>query len=134
MKHLKMKLVTGLGVAAGYVLGTRAGRGQYEKIKHTTTDLWNDPRVQDKVHTAEEVVKDKAHDAGETLKDKAHDAGETLKEKVHGAEDVAEGKTESVGETLNATKDRADSENADLQDQVKEAAEQIQSEDKRGRH
>lgn len=100
MKHIKMKLATGLGVAAGYVLGTRAGRGQYEKLKHTTTDLWNDPRVQDKVHNAEEAVKDKAHDAGETLK-----------EKVHGA----------------------DSESADLQDQVKKAAEQIQSEDKRGR-
>lgn len=112
MKHMKTKLATGLGLAAGYILGTRAGRDRYEKIKHKTTDLWNDPRVQDKVHTAEDAVKDKAHDAGETLKEKSHEASETLKEKVHHAEDGS----------------------ADLQDQVKEAAEQIQSEDQPGRH
>ena len=126
MKHLKMKLATGLGLAAGYVLGTRAGRDQYEKIKHTTTDLWNDPRVQDKVHAAEDVAKEKAHDAGETLKEKSQEAGEALKEKVN--------HTDDVGEKFEATNNRSDNENADLQNQVKEAAEQIQSEDKRGRH
>ena len=126
MKHMKVKLATGVGLAAGYVLGTRAGRDRYEKIKHTTTDLWNDPRVQDKVHAAGDVAKEKAHDAGETLKEKSQEAGEALKEKVN--------HTDDVGEKFEATQNRSDSENADLQNQVKEAAQQIQSEDKRGRH
>ena len=40
----KILLVVGLGI--GYVLGTRAGREQYDKIKATAQKFWNDPRVQ----------------------------------------------------------------------------------------
>jgi len=34
----------GLGVAIGYVLGTRAGRERYEQMKSAVTALWEDPR------------------------------------------------------------------------------------------
>ena len=35
----------GLGVAIGYVLGTRAGRERYEQVKSAIAALWEDPRV-----------------------------------------------------------------------------------------
>ena len=35
----------GLGVAIGYVLGTRAGRERYDQMKTAVTALWEDPRV-----------------------------------------------------------------------------------------
>ena len=65
----KILLVAGLGI--GYVLGARAGREKYEKIKATASKLWNDPRVQKQVNNAEEFVKDKAPEVAEFLSDGA---------------------------------------------------------------
>ena len=65
----KILLVVGLGI--GYVLGARAGREQYEKIKATASKFWNDPRVQKQVDKAEDFVKDKAPDVAEFLADGA---------------------------------------------------------------
>lgn len=59
----KILFVAGLGV--GYVLGTRAGRERYEWIKKSASKLWNDPRVQKQVDTAEAFVKDRAPDVAE---------------------------------------------------------------------
>ena len=78
MKHVKGKLTAALGLAAGYVLGSRAGRDRYEKIKSAATGAWKDPRVQDKVHAAEDVAKERAQSAAETVK-------ETVKDKAPGA-------------------------------------------------
>lgn len=79
MKHIKGKFTAALGLAAGYVLGSRAGRDRYEKIKSTARGVWKDPRVRDKVQAAEEVVKEKAQSAAETVKDKAHIAKDPAK-------------------------------------------------------
>lgn len=57
---MKSKFVLLAGVAAGYVLGTRAGRGQYEKIRAQAKSMWNDPKVQDQVSTVAATVKDQA--------------------------------------------------------------------------
>lgn len=57
---MKNKLVFAAGMAAGYVLGARAGRASYEQIKVKANDLWNSPKVQDKVSQASETVKAKA--------------------------------------------------------------------------
>jgi chemotaxis response regulator CheB len=65
----KILLVVGLGI--GYVLGTRAGREKYEKIKATAGKLWNDPRITEQRHNAEDFVKDKAPDVAEFLADGA---------------------------------------------------------------
>ena len=65
----KILLVVGLGI--GYVLGTRAGREKYEKIKATASKLWNDPRLQEQRHNAGDFVKDKAPDVAEFLADGA---------------------------------------------------------------
>lgn len=38
-------LILGIGVAIGYVLGTRDGRERYDAMKAKVTELWEDPRV-----------------------------------------------------------------------------------------
>lgn len=65
----KLLFIAGLGI--GYVLGTRAGREQYEKLKAQAARLWNDPRVQKQVDAVEEYVKDKAPDVAELVADGA---------------------------------------------------------------
>ncbi|GAA2075677.1 hypothetical protein GCM10009840_07170 [Pseudolysinimonas kribbensis] len=65
----KILFVAGLGI--GYVLGTRAGREQYERLKAQAARLWNDPRVQKQVDAVEEFVKDKAPDVAEFVTDGA---------------------------------------------------------------
>ncbi|MFW8745330.1 hypothetical protein [Mesorhizobium japonicum] len=65
----KILFVAGLGV--GYVLGTRAGREQYEKLTAQVARLWNDPRVQKQVDAVEEFVKDKAPEVAEFVGDQA---------------------------------------------------------------
>ena len=65
----KILFLAGLGV--GYVLGTRAGREQYEKLKTQAARLWNDPRVQKQVDAVEDYVKDKAPEVAEIVADNA---------------------------------------------------------------
>ncbi|MFT4157705.1 MAG: hypothetical protein QM630_07250 [Microbacterium sp.] len=54
----KIGLVVGLG--AGYVLGTRAGRERYEQIKKQWLKLWHLDPVQAQVTKAKTFVGDKA--------------------------------------------------------------------------
>jgi hypothetical protein len=56
-----MKYVTFvLGLAIGYVVGTRQGRQGYENLKNRASDLWSNPRVQRTVSDAQQLVHDKA--------------------------------------------------------------------------
>lgn len=68
---MKGKILFGLGLGIGYLLGTRAGREKYEQIKATAARLWNDPRVQRQVDTVEAFVKDKAPEVAEFVSDNA---------------------------------------------------------------
>ncbi len=70
MKHLKTKTTAALGLAAGYVLGSRAGRERYERLKSTATDVWKSPRVQDTVQATEQAAQDHLRQAAEAVKDK----------------------------------------------------------------
>lgn len=54
----KIGLVVGLG--AGYILGTRAGRERYEQIKTQWMKVWNTDQVQDQVEKVKDFVGDKA--------------------------------------------------------------------------
>lgn len=82
---MKLKLVAVAGAAVGYVLGTKAGRERYESIKRTSRKMWNDPRVQEKRHEAEQVAQDLAREAGEALKDTAQQV--SAKQKAAGGDD-----------------------------------------------
>lgn len=75
---MKGKLLLLSGAAAGYVLGTRAGRQRYDQIRARVDAIWRDPKVQQKVTDAQETVKEKAPeiqhkmaDAASTVADKA---------------------------------------------------------------
>jgi hypothetical protein len=54
------KLTFIAGLAAGYVLGARAGRQRYEQIARTSGKVWNSGPVQKQVSTAKEVARTKA--------------------------------------------------------------------------
>ena len=49
-----------IGVAVGYVLGSRAGRERYEQIKSGATRVMHNPTVQDAVGKAQEAVSHQA--------------------------------------------------------------------------
>ncbi|EPR75039.1 Small hypothetical protein Hyp1 [Leifsonia rubra CMS 76R] len=68
---MKGKILLAVGFGIGYVLGTRAGREKYEKIKATAKKMWNDPRITEQRHNAEDFVKDKAPEVAEFLADGA---------------------------------------------------------------
>jgi hypothetical protein len=71
---MKGKIAFVAGAGLGYLVGTRAGRGQFEKIKGWASDMWLDPRVQGYVQDAEAQAVRFAKDQGSVLKDKAFDA------------------------------------------------------------
>jgi hypothetical protein len=83
---MKGKLAFVLGAGVGYVLGTRAGRVQFEKIKGWASDAWNDPRVQSTVEDLESQAARIAKDQGAAIKDKAVDAVKTAVSKAKGDE------------------------------------------------
>lgn len=57
---MKKRLILLAGLGAGFVLGTRAGRQSYEKLKGQVTQWWEDPRVQESVQKATDTVKEQA--------------------------------------------------------------------------
>ena len=60
-----------IGLAAGYVLGSRAGRERYEQIKEQVEKIWNLEPVQEQVGKAKEFAKSTAMSLPSTLWDSA---------------------------------------------------------------
>ena len=67
------------GAAVGFVLGTRAGRDTYEKMRDQSAQLWNKPAVQQKVTEARATVQEKAPQ----VQEKAGDLAKKAAEKAH---------------------------------------------------
>jgi hypothetical protein len=76
------KLLFVLGLALGYVLGSRAGRGSYDRLKSRAERIAHDPRVQQGVHDAGEFVKENAPVAAAKIKDVTADATAAVKDKL----------------------------------------------------
>lgn len=63
-----------LGLGAGYVLGTRAGRAQYERIKATAGKVAEQPFVREKVDAASTKATEFVRQQGEAVTEKVVDA------------------------------------------------------------
>ena len=68
----KLPFVIGLG--AGYVLGTRAGRAQYERIKTAASRVAEKPFVRNKVDAASDRAGQFVRRQGEAVTNKVADA------------------------------------------------------------
>lgn len=79
---MKGKILFVAGLAAGYVVGARAGRQSYEKIKRRADRVWHDPAVQRQVDKAEQFVADKAPVVGKKVQEAAVDAAHAATDKV----------------------------------------------------
>ena len=71
-----------LGLGAGYVLGTKAGREQYEKIRSGASKLRRFPVVAKPLDAAGEKVSDIVREQGERVTDTVADV---VKERLFGA-------------------------------------------------
>lgn len=66
---MKGKLLFVVGLGAGYVLGTRAGRERYEQIARAADKIWNQPTVQKGVDTVKDFASEKLGDVSDTVLD-----------------------------------------------------------------
>jgi hypothetical protein len=80
-----------LGFAAGYVVGSAAGRNQFERIKSMVNELWERPEVQKTVKKVDDFVGDKAP--------VAHDLGAAAAESVSATSPKTSTNDESTGST-----------------------------------
>lgn len=76
------KLTLIAAAAAGYVLGTRAGRERYEQIKTQATNVWNNPKVQDVVDDVQTQAKHAGSEAGTKVASTASDVASKVTDKV----------------------------------------------------
>jgi hypothetical protein len=66
------KLYLVVGLAIGYVIGTAAGREQFNKLKGAVNDVLDRPEVKNALGKADAFVAEKApglHDVGEAVAD-----------------------------------------------------------------
>ncbi|WP_353808259.1 YtxH domain-containing protein [Agromyces sp. SYSU T00194] len=66
---MKGKLLFVVGLATGYVLGTRAGRERYEQIRSAAERVWNQPTVQQGVDTVKDFALSRVGDVSEKVLD-----------------------------------------------------------------
>lgn len=76
------KLAFVAGAAVGYLLGTRAGREQFEKIKSGAKSALDHPIVKDNVAKAETAISDAVREQGAKVTDQV---ANMVKEKFTGS-------------------------------------------------
>lgn len=80
------KLTLLVGIAIGYVLGSRAGRERFEQIRSGARKVASNPTVQSAASKAQETVATQAPVVAEAVKEKATAAASAVADKVHGGE------------------------------------------------
>jgi len=99
---MKGKLGLLVGGAIGYVLGTRAGREQYDKIVAQGQSLMGNPKVQDAKAQAQDFAKQKGPEVGQKVADAASGAASAAQDKVSGSNSKSSS-TSDHGTTAGAT-------------------------------
>jgi hypothetical protein len=88
------------GLAAGYVLGARAGRQRYEQIRRTSEKVWNSGAVQKQVGNAKEAARTKAAPVvADLVADAARATGEKLRQGRTIASETVSGSGEATDHT-----------------------------------
>lgn len=128
---MKGKVGLVIGLAAGYVLGSRAGRERYEQIKTQALKVWNQDPVQKQVDKAKAFgasaakvvpgalwegakrvtsaasgsgsVQEKAQRAGAAAKSAARDVADAVDDSLDAAEKAAEGSSTSGGSSAKSS-------------------------------
>ncbi|OAE00497.1 hypothetical protein [Arthrobacter sp. OY3WO11] len=102
---MKNKLLLGVGIAAGYVLGSRSGRAAYDKLKARAAGIWDSKPVQDKVAVATETIKEKAPEVADQLSEAARRAGTVIGSAMHreGSSGEKKSSTSDDGTTAGAS-------------------------------
>lgn len=77
------KLTLLIGIAIGYVLGSRAGRERFEQIRSGARKVAGNPTVQSAASKAQETVAAQAPVVAEAVKEKAASAASAVADKVH---------------------------------------------------
>jgi hypothetical protein len=96
---MKNKLLLGIGIATGYVLGSRSGRAAYDKLKARAAGIWDSKPVQDKVSVATEAIKEKAPEVADQLTEAARRAGTVIGSAMHRDGSSGDSKSMSDGAT-----------------------------------
>lgn len=90
------------GLAVGFVVGSRAGRGPYESLERTARQVADDPEVQRRASQAKETAGRVAQDTATTVKDKAPEVASAAKGAASGAAASASGAASSAKERLSS--------------------------------
>ena len=113
------------GLAVGFVLGSRMGRGPYESLERTARQVADDPEVQRRATQARETAGKVAHDAADTVKEKAPEVASSVQGTVAGAATAAKDRLSSAdggtGSENTASAD-LDAEGSELKTQSEETA------------
>ncbi|MGY3263143.1 YtxH domain-containing protein [Frigoribacterium sp. 2355] len=105
---MKGKILFVAGAAVGYVLGARAGRGAYVKIKDQAESLWENPTVQKGVQQAEGFVKENAPVVAKKAQDVANDAAHAVGSKAKSVSGKGSGATDKAAKATEAAHKAAD--------------------------
>jgi len=104
---MKGKILFVAGAAVGYVLGARAGRGAYVKIKDQAESLWENPTVQKGVHQAEGFVKENAPVVAKKAQDVANDAAHAVGAKAKSVSGKGSSATDKAAAKASEVADKA---------------------------
>ncbi|MFZ2965111.1 MAG: protoporphyrinogen oxidase [Rhodoglobus sp.] len=111
-------LMLGIGLAVGYVLGTRDGRERYDQMKSWVMGVWEDPRVTKARNDVEAyarqqapIIRERAEAAAKAApgvaKDAAAKVAATAKDVAHTVGDTAKDLADRAGDTAKDLADRA---------------------------